>query len=287
VTRSSMAARLVAVSIGLGLSMGCTTGSQVGERAGASSASRTPVAGPVDAPQRPRGYLGAEGVPDHEVFVPPPPSAGSPLGIADVAIFRATRALEDGPRWRLAARDNEIGRRALLGDYACALGVDLAVSDAPAIARVVARANADLFPVVGAAKDLYARPRPFLTEPGPVCITYSEAFARSGSYPSGHAAAGWLYALLLAQIAPERAAEILERGRAFGESRVVCGVHYATDIEAGRMTSDSVFAALQGNPEFQGDIAAARAELAVLRASPARPDAASCAADALLLDSPY
>jgi acid phosphatase (class A) len=31
--------------------------------------------------------------------------------------------------------------------------------------------------------------------------------------------------LILAELAPERATPILNRGRAYGESRVVCGVH--------------------------------------------------------------
>jgi acid phosphatase (class A) len=277
------AAGFVAASILLGFTPGCATTSRAPERTASGSASSTPV----NAPQRPRGYLGSDGVPNHAVFLPPPPDAASPLGTADIAVFRATRALENSPRWELAAHDNEVGQKALLGDYACALGLDLAASDTPAISRVTARANADLFPVIGAAKDLYARPRPFLEEPGPVCIMYSEAFAESGSYPSGHAAVGWLYALLLAQIDSEHAAEIMERGRAFGESRVVCGVHYATDIEAGRMISDSVFAALQASLEFQTDIAAARVELARLRNSSARADAAACAANALLLPTPY
>ncbi|HET8697157.1 MAG TPA: hypothetical protein VFO94_06715, partial [Gammaproteobacteria bacterium] len=149
-------------------------------------------AAPQEAAPPPRrrvaGYLGADRLPDDLVFLPPPPAVGSPLGIADVAIFKTTRALENGPRWALATSDNSIDRKSLFGDFSCALGLDLATLEPPAITRLIARSSADLFGVIGKAKDRYQRPRPFVTEEGPVCIVPSEEFARSGSYPSGHSA---------------------------------------------------------------------------------------------------
>jgi acid phosphatase (class A) len=230
----------------------------------------------------------ADRLPDEEVFLPPPPAVGSPLGVADVAIFAATRALENGPRWALATSDNKIDRKSLLGDFRCALGFDLAALEPPAITRLIARSSADLFGVIGKAKDHYQRPRPFVTEQGPVCIVPSEDFAKSGSYPSGHSATGWLYALLLAEIDPDNAAAIMARGRAYGESRVVCGVHYESDIEGGRVTAAALVAALHGTAEFQVDVVAARTELAELKIAPRpKPDAAACTAERAQLVKPY
>jgi len=245
-----------------------------------------PAAAPSGSSGMPRpraeGYLGANAVPNHRVFLPPPPAVGSPAGIADVAIFHATRSLEGSSRWQLAASDDRIGSRKILGDFGCAMGVDLAAVEAPALARTLARANADLIPMVGDAKDFYARPRPFVTESGPICVDVSPEFAKSGSYPSGHSAAAWLYALLLSEIDPGNAAAIVARGRAFGESRAVCGVHYVSDVEGGRLTTTALVAALHGNAEFEADIAAARAELAKARAAIPKPNAASCPADGAL-----
>jgi acid phosphatase (class A) len=242
-----------------------------------------PAAGSGVMPRpRAEGYLGADAVPNHRVFLPPPPAVDSPAGIADVAIFRATRSLEGGPRWQLAASDDRIGARKVLGDFGCAMNIDLAAVEAPALARTLARANADLIAMVGDAKDHYRRPRPFVTESGPICVNVSPEFAASGSYPSGHSAASWLYALLLAEIDPDNATAIIARGRAFGESRVVCGVHYESDVEGGRLTTTALVAALHGDAEFQADMAAARAELAKARAAAPKPDAASCPADAAL-----
>ena len=253
---------------------------------------RAPGGGAVPPPaemSRPpmmAGYLGEQHLPDHRVFLPPPPAPGSMLATADAAIFRDTRKLEKSPRWELAASDNQISHKALLGDFGCAAGLDLAAVDAPALARVLLRSSADLFPVVGAAKDAYKRPRPYSEQQGPLCIVPSEELTESGSYPSGHAATGWLYALLLAEIDPDHAAAIIRRGRAFGESRVVCGVHYVSDIEAGRLIATALVAALHGAPQFETDVASARAELFSVR-SREQPAPAACERENANLATPW
>jgi len=148
------------------------------------------------------------------------------------------------------------------------------------------RSSADLFPLIGAAKDAYKRPRPFLEREGPICVMPSDELTMSPSYPSGHSATGWLYALLLAEIDPAHADAIVQRGRAFGESRVVCGVHYYSDIEGGRLTASALVAALHGAPEFETDIASARAEVFSLRGK-APPAAAACESEKANLATPW
>ena len=54
-------------------------------------------------------------------------------------------------------------------------------------------------------------------------------------------------------------------------------MHWPSDLEAGRTTAATVFAALQSDPGFRADIEAARAEVAAARANPVPPDAARCA----------
>ena len=247
-----------------------------------SAAPATPAPGgsapaPAEVSRRPAlgGYLGSQRLPDHALFLPPPPASGSPLAAADVAVFEATRKLENGPRWQLAANDDQINHKAMLADFGCAVGLDLSAVDAPALSRVLIRSTADLLPLVNAAKDAYRRPRPYVEHEGPTCVVPTEELTASGSYPSGHAAAGWLYALLLVEIDPEHADAIVRRGRAFGESRVVCGVHYVSDIEGGRLTASALVAALHGAPQFETDVASARAELFSLRGR-AQPAAAEC-----------
>src|SRR5690606_8676857 len=80
----------------------------VGAQSASEASSGAPARGAM-APSRPGGYLGRDGIPDHRLFMPPPPADDGPLGIADVAVFRATRSLEGSPRWELATRDAEAG----------------------------------------------------------------------------------------------------------------------------------------------------------------------------------
>jgi acid phosphatase (class A) len=85
--------------------------------------------------------------------------------------------------------------------------------------------------------------------------------------------------LTLSEIAPDRADSILQRGRAFGQSRGICGVHWKSDIEAGRIVGAATFARLQADPVFEAQMAAARAEVTKARQRGATP-VGNCAAEA-------
>lgn len=254
-------------------------------------ASRTdgaPGAQEKAAPQRLPGFLGADKVPDFRAILPGPPAGDSPLGEMDAEVFQAMRGLEGSARWRMAQQDADLAYATELERFSCALGARFDAAGTPALSRLLSRVMTDLGAMIGSSKDAYKRPRPFLAHEGALCLKPSDSLARSGSYPSGHAAAGWTYALVLAEIAPDRAAAILARGRAIGESRVVCGVHYVTDIDGGRTLATALVAALNGTAEFRAAVAAARQELEALRTGGApAPDAAACTAQREMLRQPW
>jgi acid phosphatase (class A) len=83
----------------------------------------------------------------------------------------------------------------------------------------------------------------------------------SEGYPSGHGLTGYLEAFTLAEIVPEKRVEILARADAYVHNRLVCGVHYPSDIEASRRVSYAVFGYMLATPRFQRDLAAAREEM--------------------------
>lgn len=74
-----------------------------------------------------------------------------------------------------------------------------------------------------------------------------------GSFPSGHAAVGWAWSLLLIKLFPEKEKEILKRGHDFGESRVVCNAHWHSDVDMGRVMGQTVVDCLWGNSGFLAD----------------------------------
>lgn len=219
-------------------------------------AASIPVA---DAPTR---YLQVDDMPDIVRVLPPAPEPGSPQAVADRAMFAATRRLEGTPRWTLATRD-VTGNR--FETFACALGARLDAASAPALARVFARMGDP--GMVTRAKSSFAVRRPYLSTDAPICEPKSSHLAANGDYPSGHASSGWSTALVLAELVPARATEILRRGRVFGQSRYICGSHSLSAVEAGYMAGAVVVARLHAVAAFRRDMEAARVELGGLLAS--------------------
>jgi len=231
-------------------------------------------------------YLGEAAAPDVIRILPPAPKAGSPRDTADRAVYQATRAYKDSPRWKMAADD--IDQKAFLAHAACAVGVALTPKNAPRTMALFARLQPDMGRAVSRPKDLYGRKRPYLVDPGPICDTPTEGLAKNPDYPSGHTTYGWTYGLILAELAPDRATPILVRARAFGESRVVCGVHNMSAVEEGRTNASILVAALHGSAAFRHDMDAARLEVAQARRRGPAPEPAACAAQAALEQpSPY
>jgi acid phosphatase (class A) len=227
------------------------------------------------------GYLAAGEQPDVVALIGPPPTDRSGAKLGDVATYRATRALQGSPRWALAQRDATFGPGPMMAAYSCALGIQVDAHDAPALSHLLSRVVGDTETAEDPLKHAYKRPRPFVDNPGAICVPADPWLAKSYSYPSGHSIYSWTVALILQALTPDRSAQILSRARSYGESRVVCGVHYPTDVEAGRFVGTAVFGALQSEAAFQSDLAAARRELAALRAGPPHaPDAAECKIEA-------
>ncbi len=208
----------------------------------------------------PQGYLDADDRFEALAFLPPPPEADSLRAQNDLAVYRATRALKGQPRWLQAAADAEIVSPSAPNVFSDALGVPFDPDQTPTLALLLGRMHADLETVQASAKASHARPRPFVTEPADICVDNVAWLAESGSYPSGHAAMGWAWALILSELAPERAEAILARGLAYGDSRVICGVHYVSDVEAGRLVGAALVARLQAEPAFRRDLERARVE---------------------------
>lgn len=228
-----------------------------------------------------KGYLGAAG-PDTLAMLAPPPAPGSAEAETDRSIFRATRTLEGTPRWDLAI--NDLSQSHIVADLSCAVGVELRARDLPALRHLLLTMAPDVSRAVSRPKATYRRPRPYLIDPGPICTDRTAALARSPDYPSGHATWGWSVGLVMAELVPDRSSAILARGRVFGESRMVCGVHNASAVAAGRTNAETLVAMLHASPAFRADLETARAELArVIRTG--RP-ATGCAAEAAAIATP-
>lgn len=212
------------------------------------------------------GYLKKSELPDSLALLPPPPALGSAAEALDQEVARETLTLRDSDRFKLAALDADLSFPNAAGAFSCALGAPITSDDTPTLYRLLQRIARDAGAATGAAKDKYQHARPFMLDGQPTCQPSAEKDLRSkGSYPSGHTSIGWTWAQVLAEISPDRADAILERGRAFGESRLVCNVHWASDVMEGRIVAAATVARLHANAEFLADLQTAKGELAAVR----------------------
>lgn len=240
---------------------------------------------PISQGKSPLGssYLGGGALPDGLDLVPPPPADGSASLARDKEAAAAALALRGSPRWDLATADADLRPGRAAAAFSCTAGFPIDKEHTPALERLLGRAMADLGMATEEVKARYQRPRPFMENGQPNCTpTWDAALRRNGSYPSGHSAIGYGAGLILAEIMPDRAARLIARGRAFGDSRRICNVHWLSDIEEGRVFATATVMRLNADPAFAADLAAARTEVAKLRARPAG-DMPGCAAEAQAL----
>lgn len=216
------------------------------------------------------GYLEPGELPDSVALVPPPPAAGSAALAADEEGWRASRALRGSARWDQAARDAELRFPAAAAFFSCALDMPISAEATPHLNMLLRRVRMDASRANDKAKDHYKRPRPYMVAKEPSCTPKEEARQKPDAYPSGHASIGWAWALVLAEAAPGRADAILARGLAYGESRVVCGVHWKSDLDAGRLVGAATVSRLHASGTFRDQVEYARREIEAARAAGAR-----------------
>lgn len=213
------------------------------------------------------GYLQPEMLPNSLALIPPPPAEGSAALALDEDVSRKSLSLRGTPRWELAIEDANLMFPEAANTFSCALGIPVTEQDTPRLYMLLRRTLADAGLSTYTAKNKYQRKRPFMKNNEPTCTPDEEAhLMKDGSYPSGHTAIGWAWALILTEIAPERADAILARGRAFGESRNICNVHWHSDVVEGRFMGAAAVARLHADSVFQAELEAAKAEYTTSRA---------------------
>ncbi|WP_156952686.1 acid phosphatase [Maridesulfovibrio frigidus] len=213
-----------------------------------------------------QGYLSKDEYPDSLALLPPPPDVGSAGFAMDQAISNEALKFQGTARFELARKDADLMFPALAETFSCALGIPITEELTPHLYMLMRRSLADAGLSSYAGKDYYQRQRPFMVNDQPTCTPEEEEhLSGDGSYPSGHTAVGWAMALILTQVAPERTDAILKRGREFGESRIICNVHWYSDVLAGRMVGAAAVARLNSNAEFMAAIESARVEVAKVK----------------------
>jgi acid phosphatase (class A) len=228
-----------------------------------------------------KGYLTREQYPDSLALLPPPPATGSVQAQADLQAHRQAQAQRPSLRGTVAAQDAVLRYPDLVKHFSCAMALPLGTDATPHLNMLLRRGMLDAGLATYRAKDHYNRQRPFAALGESTCTPADESkLAKDGSYPSGHAALGWAAGLILTSLSPEHSDALLQRAHAFGQSRMVCGVHWQSDVDAGRLVGAATVARLQADPVFSAQTRFAAQEIKAARQKHLTAPAADCAAEA-------
>jgi len=217
------------------------TADQVSQQSMNPSAS--PSGGP---PQKPYYLTGNEDVWQN---FPPKPALGSPTDQTDLLITLSLQASRTEDQKTEAFRDR---------NYSIKLVTDVIdvnfETQYPNTFKVLNNADIDSYFINTMIKKANGRLRPYVQHPILVAPLFS---AGDFSYPSGHASGLELQARILGQLFPAQSDALLKRARQIADGRVVAGVHYTSDTEAGLALGDLLFTQLETKTEFQKDLSAA------------------------------
>jgi acid phosphatase (class A) len=190
-------------------------------------------------------------------ILPAPPADGSTRGKAELA---EVHRLQDTRTEAMIAHARADDAEEDMFVFKDVLGDKFTAENMPATALLSAHMHNDEGIIVNPAKNFYAKLRPFNFDSTvkPVCKT--NANVKDYGYPSGHGTTGYLEALVLVMMVPEKRDAILARADDYAHSRVVCGVHYPSDGVASRLTAYAMMGLIVNNLQFQKEFEAAKAE---------------------------
>lgn len=196
-------------------------------------------------------------------FLPPPPAVGTPAAAAEIAELHAIESARSPAALAHASSDDTTKDASI---FVGVMGAGFDLKALPATAKLMAEVRHEEKVAADAAKAAFKRPRPWIVDSS--LKSCSRDDAPLSSYPSGHATMGYSMAVVLSDLAPDKAQALLARAADYAESRLVCGMHVRTDIVAGQVLGTTVAFDLLSNASFRADRDAAAVELAAAHLAP-------------------
>lgn len=185
----------------------------------------------------------------------PPPSDNSSQTQAEILELIQIQKTRTPQEKASAVSDNKLSIFQFASDI---LGPKFNWENLPLTEKFFKRLSKDAISIFNVAKEDWHRTRPIVVS-SEVKSCFDQA--ASGAYPSGHSTLGYLSAIVLAYMVPEKKVEIFERAAQYARNRMVCGVHYRSDIEAGRIGGTVIAAFAMQNPQFQKEFGEVKKEI--------------------------
>ena len=207
-------------------------------------------------------YFNLFQLPNPCVYLPAPPDTASVLFVNDFQQFMWGKSVRNTPRGQQASWESLYGAKRIATVFSEAMGITISKEATPEIYRFIKRVGETCNQATSMAKRRYMRVRPFARMNEHVSSEFDDEtdLRRNGSYPSGHTAFGWGSALAMVEVAPELQDTLLRRGFEYGQSRVIVGAHWQSDVDAGRLAASAAVARMHNLPEYQEDLELAREE---------------------------
>ena len=207
-------------------------------------------------------YFEIDDMPNAVVWLPAPPDTTSTQFVYDITQYMWGKTQRLNTERANQAIDNAVEEiPEMLEQFSVPFGMELSKEKTPAIYHVLYRGVLTARLAATKPKTEYQRMRPYTRFNEHTLLPEGEERLRlNGSYPSGHTVRGWAMALLLCEINPDAQDELLKLGFEWGQSRVIAGYHWQSDVDASRLVAAAGYARLHTNTEFLADMAAAREE---------------------------
>ena len=210
-------------------------------------------------------YFTTSEMPDMLKWCPAPPDTiGAAFAFDIMQYMWGKQMRNDKERADIAIRDAVYGLDCIIREFSEPFGMKISKEETPEIYKVLREGTATCDSICTIPKKYYMRRRPFMRFQEQTLTPDDEASLRkNGSYPSGHTILGWSAALLLSEINPDRADTILARGLMYGDSRLIVGAHWQSDVNAGRLAASAAYARLHTSERFLEQMRLARQEFRI------------------------
>ena len=207
-------------------------------------------------------YYSNDDLPDAVKFLPAPPDTVSALMATDMSNFIEGKFVRPTDEGQIAINDVDSDPEYFMEIYSSAFGRTLSETTTPELYKMFQSMSSLGDGATRSCKNYYKRPRPYQQLNEATAYPPAENLKRNvGSYPSGHASASWLYALVLSELNPNAEEALLARAYKYGQGRVVTGYVWQSDVEGGRLVGSAVYARLHNSEEFMTQFERVKQEL--------------------------
>ena len=207
-----------------------------------------------------RPFVTSEQAPKLEQILPPPPGLTDPRFHDDWAQYQWGLSMRATERGLQARSDAFIDAAYFMQRFSPAMRHAVTQEDNPKLYVLLQRAHMTEWNSNSSVKAYYHRVRPYQQFKEHTSVPEHESPTDYSSYPSGHTMASWLVGMILTAIDPDHTESIMKVAYELGQSRVITGYHYQSDVDAGRVSASILFARLCADPEFLQMIEDARQE---------------------------